>query len=75
MMGDYVVLALVVSNILLPGVPLNFVEILCFLVTYPKISNFHRSRSLPLDGVVCDADGCGIITVHWCSWLGMPQFF
>jgi hypothetical protein len=30
---------------------------------------------LPLGGVVCDADGCGIIRVHRCSWLGMPQFF
>ena len=75
MMGAYVVLALVVSKILLPGVPFNFVDILCFLVTYQKISHFHRSRSLPLDGVVCDADSCGIITVHRCSWLGMPQFF
>jgi hypothetical protein len=38
MMGAYVVLALVVSKILLPKVPHNFVDILCFLVTDPKIS-------------------------------------
>ena len=75
MMGAYVVLALVVCKILLPRVPFNFVDILCFLVTYPKISYFHQSRSLPLDGVVCDADGCGVVAVHRCFLLGMPQFF
>ena len=36
MVGAYVVLALIVSKVLLPGVPFNFVDILCFLVTYPK---------------------------------------
>jgi len=72
MMGAYVVLALVVCKIFLPTVPFNFVDILCFLVTYPKISHFHRSRSLLLDGVVCDADGCGVVAVYRCSWLGMP---
>jgi len=75
MVGAYVVLALIVSKVLLPGVPFNFVDILCFLVTYPKISHFHQSRSLPFDGVVCDADGGGIVTVYRCSWLGMSQFF
>ena len=75
MMGAYVVLALVVSKILLPGVPFNFVDILCFLVTNPKISHFHRSRSLSLDSVVCDANGGGIVAMHRCSRLGMPQFF
>jgi hypothetical protein len=74
MMGAYVVLALVVGKILLPRVQFNFIDILCFLVAYPNISHFHRSRLLPLDGVVCDADGCGIIAVHRCSWLGIPQF-
>ncbi len=74
MMGAYVVLALVVGKILLPGVPFNFVDILCFLVTDPKISHFHRSQSLPFDGVVCNADGGGIDAVYWCLWLGMSQF-
>jgi hypothetical protein len=73
-MGAYVVLALVVSKIFLPGVPFNFVDILCFLVTNPKISHFHRSLSLPFDGVVRDADGGGIVAVYWCSWLGMSPF-
>jgi hypothetical protein len=74
MMGAYVVLALVVSKIFLPGVPFNFVDILCFLVTNPKISHFHRLLSQPFDGVVRDADGGGIVAVYWCSWLGMSQF-
>ena len=69
------VLALVVGKVLLPRVPINFVDILCFLVTYPKISHFHQSRSLSLDGVVCDADGCGVVAVYQCSWLGMLQLF
>ena len=75
MVGAYVVLALIVSKVLLPRVPFNFIDILCFLVTYSKISHFHRSRSLPFNGVVRDADGGGIVTVYQCSWLGMPQFF
>jgi len=75
MMRAYVVLALVVSKILLPGVPFNFVDILRFLVTNPKISYFHRSQSLPFYGVVCDADGGGIVAMHRCPWLGMSQFF
>ena len=75
MMGAYVVLALVVCKILLPGVPFNFVDILCFFVTYPKISHFHRSRSLSFDSVVCDADGGGIVAMYRCSRLGMSQFF
>jgi hypothetical protein len=40
MRGAYVVLALVVCKILLPGVPFNFVDVLCFLVTYPKNISF-----------------------------------
>jgi hypothetical protein len=75
MMGAYVVLALVVSKILLPGVPFNFVDILCFFVTNPKISHFHRSRSLSFYSVVCDANGGGIVAMYRCSWLGMSQFF
>ena len=64
MVGAYVVLALIVSKVLLPGVPFNFVDILCFLVTYPKYL-----------GVVRDAYGGRIVAVYRCSWLGMPQFF
>jgi len=66
---------LVVSKILLPGVPFKFVGILCHLITYPKIPHFHRSQSLSFHGVICDADGGGVVAMHRCSWLGMPQFF
>ena len=69
------VLALVVSKIFLPGVPLNFICILCHFVTNPKILHFHRLRSLSFYGVVCDADGGGIVAMHRCPWLGMPQLF
>jgi hypothetical protein len=30
---------------------------------------------LPFDGVICDANGSGIIAMHWCPQLGMSQFF
>jgi hypothetical protein len=75
MMGAYVVLALIVCKIFLPGVPFNFVGILCHFVTYLKISHLHQSRLLPFDGVICNADSGGIIAMDWCLRLGMAQFF
>jgi hypothetical protein len=64
---------LVISQIFLPGVPNYLVHLLCDLVTNPEKSHFHRTGSLPLDGVVCDADGRGIVAVHGCFRLRMPH--
>jgi len=30
---------------------------------------------MPFYGVVCDANGGGIVAMHRCPWLGMPYFF
>ena len=73
MMGAYVVLALVVCKILLPGVPFNFVDILCFFVTNPKRSHFHRSRSLSFDSVIRDTNSGCIIAMYRRFWLGMSE--
>jgi hypothetical protein len=68
-----VVLALIVCKIFLPGVPFNFVGIMCYLVTYQKISHLHQSQSLPFDSVSCNADSGGIIArTSVCSW-GWPN--
>ena len=64
---------LVISQIFLPGVPNYLVHLLCDLVTNPEKSHFHRTGSLPLYGVVCDADGRGIIAVHGCFRLRMTH--
>ncbi len=38
-----------------------------------KKNHFHGLSSLPLDGVVHDADGCCIVTVDWYFWLWMAE--
>ncbi len=45
------------------------------LITHPKISHFHRARSLSFDGVVRNAYGGGIVAMNGCFWLRMAQFF
>jgi hypothetical protein len=75
MMCPWVVFTLVVGKILFSGVPFDIVDILCFFIANPKISHFHRSRSLSFDSVVCNSDGCGVIAMDQCFWLGMAQLF
>ncbi len=67
------VLTLVICQIFLPWVPSKREHILCYLVTYPKKSHFHRSRTLPFDGVIRNSDCCRVIAVHRCFWLQMPH--
>jgi len=73
MMRTNVVLALVISKIFLPRVPLQIVHFLCNLVPNPEKSHFHRSRMLPLDGVVRNTHRSGIVAMHWRLWLRMAH--
>ena len=73
MVSPRVMFTLVISQIFLPRVPNYLVHLLCDLVTNPEKSHFHRTGSLPLYGVVCDADGRGIVAVHGCFRLRMPH--
>ena len=61
----------VVSNILLARMPLNVKISLLDLICGPEESNIHGSSAMLLDGVICYAYGCEIVTVYWCWWLCM----
>ena len=61
----------IVSKILLARMPLNVKTSLLDLVCGPEESHLHGSRALLVDGVVCYANGCEIVTVYWCWWLYM----
>ena len=54
----------VVSKILLARMPLNVKISLLGLVCGPEESHLHGSRALLLDGVICYAYGCEIVTVY-----------
>ncbi len=74
-MSPGMVFALIIGKIFLSRVPVtNIVGILCYLVTNPKISHFHRLRTLAFDSVVRDTDGRGVVAMDRGFWLGVPQF-
>ncbi len=70
-MCPWVVFTLVVGKILFAGVPFDIIYILSHHICHPKISYFHRARSLSFDSFVCNADGGGVVAMDWCFWLGM----
>ena len=70
-----VVLGVVVAQILLPWMMADGQNALCLLTQQPKISHVHRSRSLPFDGVVDDADGRGVVAMDGDGGLRVPHFF
>ena len=61
----------VVNNIFLTRMPLNVKISLIDLVCGPEKLHLHGSRALILDGVICYAYCCEIVTVYWCRWLCM----
>ena len=69
-----VVFRLVVAQILLSWVMADGQDALCPLTQQPKISHVHRPQTLPLDGVIEDADVGGIIAIDSGGWLGMSHF-
>ena len=54
----------IVSNILLARMPLNVKIYLLDLVCGPEESHLHGLRALLLDGVICYANSCEIVTVY-----------
>ena len=69
MMSPRVMFTLIICKVFHPGVPFKRIHILCIFFTSPKLSHFHCSRSLPFDGVFCDANGCCVIAMHRYFWL------
>jgi hypothetical protein len=63
------VLGEVIGQVFLSWVPVYFEELAFHLVTDPKETHLHGSRSLFLDGVICNAGGGFVIAMHWCWWL------
>jgi hypothetical protein len=67
---------------ILSRVPSDCTCSLCHLIAYPKITHFHGLEALPLDPIICNTDGCGIVTngcgvvaMDVCFWLRVPIFF
>jgi hypothetical protein len=58
------VFALVICSVFLPWVPLEGVHLLRYFIPNPEKSHFHRSRMLPFNGVVRDANRSGIIAMY-----------
>ncbi len=73
MMCPGVMFALIVCKIFHTGVPFRRIHILCIFFACPKISHFHRSRSLSLNGVIHDSDGSCIVAMYWYFWLRMAK--
>ena len=65
---------LVVAQIFLSWVMPDGQNTLCFLTQQPKISHVHGTRTLPLDGIVDDAHGGGVVAVDGGGRLGMSHF-
>ena len=64
-----VILGLVIAQILLSRIISYFENSLCLVTQQPKISHIHRSRTLPLDGVIEDSDGSGVVDMDGGRWL------
>jgi hypothetical protein len=64
---------LVICQIFLAGVPTYIIHFLCNLITNPKESHFHRTRSLPLDSIIRNTDGRSIIAVDRRFRLWVPH--
>jgi hypothetical protein len=37
--------------------------------------HFHGKRALPLDRMICNTNGCGVVMKDLCFWLWMSQSF
>jgi hypothetical protein len=68
-------LTLVVSQIFLAGVPNEVIYSLRILICHPKISHFHRARSVAFDGIVCNTNGSGVIAMDGHTGLWMSEVF
>ncbi len=67
-MRPWVVLALVISKIFLPGVPF-YISILGNFITYPEIPHFHRLQVLSFDSIICYTDGDSVVAMYHCFRL------
>jgi hypothetical protein len=73
MVSPRLVLTLVIRKIFLPGMPTKFVHILHHLFTKPEKSQFNRLQLLKFDSIVSNANGHGVIAMHWDPWLWMSH--
>ncbi len=75
MVAACVVFTLVIHKIFLSRMPSDIVRILGNFITHPKVSHFHASRSLALNGIIGDADGGRVVAMNWVPGLLMAKFF
>ncbi len=69
------VLALVVSEVFLPGKIFDVKFSLSDCICDPEELHLHSSRSLPFDGINRNADGGGVDAIHRYWRLGVTHFF
>ena len=65
----------IIGQVLLARMPLHVKRSIFHLVCDPKKSHFHSSGTLFFNCVRGNTSGCLIVTVHWCGWLFVSEFF
>jgi len=53
----------------------NFELLLALTVLEPVVLHVNGFRAALLDGLVGNANSCGVVTSHWCWQLEVPHFF
>ena len=74
MVAACVVFTLVIRKIFLSRMPSDIICILGNFITHPKVSHFHASRSLALNGIIGNADGGRVFAMNWVPGLRMAEF-
>jgi len=75
MMRDRKMFGEVVSFVVGTCSPFNFELLLALTVLEPVVSHVNVFGATLLDGLVGNADSCGVVTSHWCWRLGVSHFF
>ena len=75
MMRDREMFGEVVCFVVCTCSPLNLRLILAFTVLEPVVLHVNGFGPALFDGLVGNADSCGVVTSYWCWWLGVPHYF
>ena len=63
----------IVAQVLLVRLIVKLEESLGFSIKEPKVAYFHSSGALAFDGVVHNADSCGVVDVNGNGWMHFPR--
>jgi hypothetical protein len=65
----------IVAQVLLARSIVESEELLGFIIKEPKVAHFHSLGMLAFDGVVHNADSCGVVNVNGNGWLRVTKLF